>query len=77
MHLQLDCLPAIGRNRVAPPKSLMTGSPAIRGGDYAKSAPQPQVASCLHNKEAVSISLIKKELHPFAQIIRLPSVSSN
>lgn len=49
----------------------------MRGGDYAKSAPQPQVASCLHNKEAVSISLIKKELHPFAQIIRLPSVSSN
>lgn len=45
-------------------------------GDYAKSPASAQVASPLDNKEAVGISLIKKELRPIVQIIRLPSVSS-
>jgi hypothetical protein len=34
------------------------------GGDYAKTPAKAQVASWLSNKEAIGISLIKKELHP-------------
>lgn len=39
--------------------------------------PVPKLHRPLDNKEAIGISLIKKELRPIVQIIRLPSVSSS
>jgi hypothetical protein len=42
------------------------------GGDYAKSPRIAQETSSLRNKEAIGISLIKKDLRRKDHLIRLP-----